>query len=310
VDPGAPIFVAGGGGFAGRAIARRLRALGFHNLVGERAAPDLGDAAAVDAFFAAARPRYVFLAAGRSAGIAANQRFPADLMLDNLRVQTSVLDAAWRFGVERLLLLASACIYPRECPQPMRPEQLLAGPLEPTSEPYALAKLAGLVLCRALARQHGRRFLSAIPASPFGPGDDFDPEQAHVVGALLRRLHEAKRRGAAELVVWGSGAARRDFLYVDDLADACVFLLREREDPEPINVTAGVDLSIAELAERIRKVVGFEGRLVFDPSRPDGAPRKTLDASPLREMGWRPATSLDEALAATYRWFTAHAAEA
>jgi GDP-L-fucose synthase len=301
----ASIFVAGAGEFLGDAIERRLRAAGFGRIAG---APDLRDAGAVDAFFAREAPRFVFLAAGVSGGIAANQRAPADLMLDNLLVQTHVLRAAHRAGVHKLVYLASACIYPRECPQPMRPEQLFHGPLEPTSEAYATAKLAGLVLCRAYAQQHGARFVAAIPAAVFGPGDDFDPERAHVVGALVRRMHEARRRGDPEVVVWGSGRARRDFVYADDLADACIFLMQRYEGPEPINVSGGIDLTIGELAERIKKAVGFEGRIAFDASRPDGAPRKALDGGPLRQLGWSPRTPLDEALSATAGWYASHAA--
>jgi GDP-L-fucose synthase len=305
VEREAPIFVAGAGTFLGDALVRALRARGFERRVGDAHEPDLREAASVDAFFAREAPRYVFLAAGRSGGIAANQREPADLMLDNLRVQTHVLHAAHRTGVRKLVYLASACIYPRECPQPMRPEQLFGGPLEPTSEAYAAAKLAGLVLCRAYARQHGARFVAAIPANPFGPGDDFDAERAHVVGALVRRMVEARRRGEPEVVVWGTGRARRDFLYVDDLAEACLLLMERYEGEAPINVSAGLDLSVGELAERVKKAAGYEGRLVFDPSRPDGAPCKLLDAGPLRALGFRPRTPLDEALAATVRAYEA-----
>jgi GDP-L-fucose synthase len=303
LEPRTRIFVAGERDFLGAALARRLRASGCERLVGEgEAAPDLRDAAAVDAFFARQRPDWVFLLGGRSGGIARNQREGGELMLDNLLVETSVLRAAQRHGTRKLLYLAAACIYPRDCRGPMRPEQLGRGPLEPTSAPYALAKWAGLELCRALARQTGAHFVSAIPANPFGPGDSTESEDAHVVGALLERMHQAKRRGDAEVVVWGSGRARRDFLFVDDLADACLFLMERFEGPDPINVSAGSELSIGELAERIQKVVGFAGRLRFDASRPEGAPRKLLDGEPLRRLGWKPRTSLDDALGATYRW--------
>ena len=303
MEPLTRIFVAGERDFLGAALARRLRVEGCEHLLGEGgAAPDLRDAASVDAFFAAERPELVFLLGGRSGGIARNQRAGAELMLDNLLVETSVVRAALRHGTRKLLYLAAACIYPRECDQPMRPEQLGSGPLEPTSAPYALAKWAGLELCRALARQGGASFVCAIPANPFGPGDSTDPEDAHVVGALLARMQQAKRRGDAEVVVWGSGRARRDFLYVDDLADACVFLMERFAGPDPINVSGGSDVSIGEVAERIQKVVGFTGRLRFDASRPEGAPRKLLDGEPLRRLGWVPRTSLDDALAATQRW--------
>ena len=300
----ARIFVAGGGALVGDAVVRRLRAAGFANLTGVGdAAPDLRDAAAVDAFFAGERPEFVFLLGGRSGGIARNLREPADLMLDNLRIETALIPAAHRHGVRKLLYLAAACIYPRDCEQPMRPAQLGSGPVEPSSEAYAMAKWAGLVLCRAFATQFGANFVTAIPANPFGPGDDTRSEDAHVVGALIRRMHEAKLRGDAEVVVWGTGRARRDFLYVDDLADALLFAMQRYEGPEPINVSGASDVAIGELAECIQKVVGFGGRLRFDTSRPDGAPRKTLDGAPLRALGWSPRHTLEEALAATYRWF-------
>ena len=292
-------------------MARRLRESGFANLVGAGdAAPDLRDAEAVDEFFESERPEYVFLLGGRSGGIARNQREPAELMLDNLRIETALIPAAHRHGARKLLYLAAACIYPRDCEQPMRPAQLGTGPVEPTSEPYAMAKWAGLVLCRAFARQFGARFIAAIPANPFGPGDDTRSEDAHVVGALTRRMHEAKLRGDAEVVVWGTGRARRDFLFVDDLADALLFLMQRYDGVEPVNVSGASDVAIGELAERIQKVVGFGGRLRFDASRPDGAPRKTLDGEPLRALGWSPRHSLDAALAATYRWFLEHEAGA
>lgn len=309
MDPRDTVFVAGASTFTGAALVRRLAGEGFSRVVGVAGAePDLRDAAAVDAFFARCTPRYVFLVAGRSGGICANQKHPADLMLDNLIVQTHVLQSAQRHGIEKLVFLASACIYPRECSQPMRPEQLLTGPLEPTSQAYALAKLAGLELCRAYARQYGARFVTAIPANVFGPGDDFSNEDSHVVGALLRRMHEAKQRGDAEVVVWGSGRPRRDFVYVEDLADALLFLMRRYDGSAPINVSGALDSTIGELAERVKKSVGFEGRLVFDATRPDGAPTKVLDPEPLRRLGWSPRTPLDEALAATFRWLAAQGA--
>jgi GDP-L-fucose synthase len=212
------------------------------------------------------------------------------------------MQAAHRFGSKRLLYLASACIYPRECRQPMRPEDLWSGPLEPTSRGYASAKLAALELCQALASQHGAPFVAAIPANPFGPGEDVSPETGHVVGALLARMHEAKQRGAPEVVVWGSGRARRDFLYVEDLAEACMLVMERYSGSGSVNLSAGCDIAIGELAERIRKVVGFDGEVRFDASRPDGAPAKLLDGSALRALGWQPRTPLDDALAETYRW--------
>lgn len=306
----ARIFVAGSERFVGAALVRRLAESGHANVVGfGDEMPDLRDPTAMDEFFESEKPEYVFLLGGLSGGIVRNQREPASLMLDNLRIETAVLPAAQRHGAKKLVYLAAACIYPRECEQPMRPSQLGASPVEPTSEAYAMAKWAGLVLCRAFAQEHGARFVTAIPANPFGPGDDTRSEDAHVVGALLRRMHDAKLARDAEVVVWGTGRARRDFLFVDDLADALVFAMERYEDAsQPINVSGGSDVSIGEVAERIQKVVGYPGRLVFDASRPDGAPRKTLDGSALAALGWRPRTPLDDALAATYRAFLAQEA--
>jgi GDP-L-fucose synthase len=310
LDKDARIFVAGSPRFVGAALARRLAEGGFANRVGPGDdAPDLRDASDVDEFFESEKPDYVFLLGGRSGGIERNRREPASLMLDNLAIETAVLSAAQRHGVRKLLYLAAACIYPRDCEQPMQPAQLGAGPVEPTSEAYAMAKWAGLVLARAIAAEHGARFVTAIPANPFGPGDDTRSDDAHVVGALVRRMHDAKVAGAAEVVVWGTGRARRDFLFVDDLADALVFAMERWDDAAtPFNVSGASDTSIGEIAERIQKAVGFPGKLVFDATRPDGAPRKTLDGSALAALGWRPRTSLDDALAATYRAFLAEEA--
>jgi GDP-L-fucose synthase len=229
-------------------------------------------------------------------------------MADNLRGDTHVLTGAHRAGVGRLLYLAPACVYPRECPQPMGVEHLMTGPLEPTSAPYALAKLAGLALCRALRRQHGTPFIAAISANPFGPGDDFGADTAHVIPALIARMHAAKGAGAPSVTIWGTGRARREFIFADDLADACLFALRRYDDAEPINLGTGDAVSIAELAERIRAVVGYGGRLAFDAGRPDGTPDKRLDAARLRALGFTPATGLDAGLAATYAWFLERAA--
>jgi GDP-L-fucose synthase len=309
LEANARIFVAGSPRFVGAALARRLREAGYTDLIGLGDEPDLRDASDVDEFFASEQPAYVFLLGGRSGGIERNRREPASLMLDNLAIETAVLSAAQRHGVKKLVYLAAACIYPRECEQPMRPAQLGTGPVEPTSEAYAMAKWAGVVLCRALAKEHGARFVAAIPANPFGPGDDTRSDDAHVVGALLRRMHDAKERGDSDVVVWGTGRARRDFLFVDDLADALVFAMEHYEDAAiPLNVSGASDVSIGEIAERIQKAVGFPGKLVFDSTRPDGAPRKTLDGSALAALGWRPRTSLDDALAATYRAFLAEEA--
>jgi GDP-L-fucose synthase len=304
VERAATIYVAGAGTFIGSAIVHALRGQGYDRLAGaDGDEPNLTDAGAVDRFFRAHRPSYVLVAAGRILGIGGNQRRPADLMLDNLLVQSHVIASAHRHGVEKLLYLASGCAYPRLCPQPMRPEALLSGPLEPTSEFYATAKLAGLKLCEAYRRQYGADFVTGIPANPFGAGDDFDPEDAHVIGALMRRMHEAKERDAGEVEIWGTGTARREFIFVDDLADACLFVMREYDGPAPINLAGGGELSIGELAEIVRDVVGYRGRLRFDASKPDGMPRKVFDGSALAALGWRPRTPFRAALAATYEWF-------
>jgi GDP-L-fucose synthase len=310
------IYVAGHRGMVGAAIVRRLRALGHADiLAAERAELDLTDQAAVRAFFAAHRIDQVVLAAARVGGIAANDAQPADFIYDNLMIEANVIDAAHAAGVPRLLFLGSSCIYPRLAAQPMREDALLTGPLEPTNAPYAIAKIAGIALCAALRRQHGRDYRSVMPTNLYGPGDKFHPTQAHVIPALLRRFHEAAQCGAPEVVVWGSGMPRREFLHVDDLADACVFVMRldeatwcARADPQHghVNVGTGVDGTIRELAETIAQVTGYEGRVVFDASRPDGAPRKLLDVSRLAALGWRASTGLREGLADTLRWYVTH----
>lgn len=301
------VYVAGGATLLGAALLRELRRQGYNTLLAaDGREPDLIDARAVEAFFDASAPEVVFVAAGRSAGIRGNEQFPADLMLDNLLVESHVIHSAFRHGVRHLLYLASSCCYPRACPQPMRVESLLTGHLEPTNEAYALAKLAGIGLCRAYARQHGVRFISVIPGDAFGPGDDFSPEESHVVPALLRRTHEAKANSAPAVAIWGTGRPRRDFAYADDVADACIAVLLRYEGLGPINVSAGMDLSIGELAQLIKGVVGFRGALEFDTTRPDGMPLKVLDTSELRGLGWRPRTPLRDALGATYAWFVEH----
>jgi GDP-L-fucose synthase len=300
----ARVYVAGGGTLIGAALVRQLKASGYRNLVGlPGAEPDLTDAVQVDAFFASARPDYVFVAAGRSGGIEVNSRRPAELMRDNLLVTSHVLEAARRYGTKKLLYLGSSCAYPKHCPQPMRVEALLTGPLEPTSAAYAVAKIAGMTLCDAYRRQYGCGFVSAIPADVFGPGDDFSPENSHVVAALVRRMHEAKVQGQPTVSIWGTGRPRRELMFCDDLADACLFVMREYDGGGPINLGVGEDVSIAELAAMIREIVGYDGRLVFDTTRPDGMPRKLLDSSELAGLGWRAKTSVREGLAATYRWF-------
>jgi GDP-L-fucose synthase len=304
MNPDASIFVAGHRGLVGSALVRRLRAAGFESLLlRERGELDLTDQRAVADFFAHERPQYVLLAAARVGGILANSTYPAEFLRDNLAIQTNVIDSAWRTGVRKLLFLGSSCIYPRLAPQPMPEECLLTGPLEPSNEPYAIAKIAGLKMCQAYRRQYGFDAICAMPTNLYGPGDNFSDHDAHVLPALLRRFHEAKEGGAAEVVIWGSGRPRREFLYVDDLAEACLFLMERYEDEQPINVGWGRDQTIAELAETIARVVGFSGGTRYDASKPDGTPRKLLDTSRLTELGWTPRTELAEGIRATYEWF-------
>ncbi len=307
MDQRSRIYVAGISTVIGAALGRELQRQGYMNLLAaDGDEPNLSEAGSVDAFFARFEPEVVFLAGGRTAGIRGNQQLPADLMLNNLLVECHVVDRAFRHGVRELLYLASSCCYPRTCSQPMRVESLLTGPLEPTNEAYALAKLAGIGLCSAYASQHGVRFISVIPGDAFGPQDDFNPEESHVVAALLRRMHEAKVSGAARVTIWGTGMPRRDFVYADDLADACITVMQRYGGLGPINVSAGMDLTIRNLAELIKDVVGFRGTLEFDTSRPDGMPLKVLDTSELQKLGWRPHTSLRNALQVTYKWFLEH----
>jgi GDP-L-fucose synthase len=301
------IFVAGHQGLVGSAIVRRLRRAGHENLLlCTRAELDLRDARAVDAFMQTRRPQYVFLAAARVGGIQANSAFPADFIRDNLQIQTGVIDAAWRHGVRKLLFLGSSCIYPRLAPQPMKEEYLLTGPLEPTNEWYAIAKIAGIKMCQAYRRQHGFNAISAMPTNLYGPGDNFSLEGSHVLPALLRKAHEARLAGQHTLGVWGSGTPRREFLHVDDLADALLFLMRNYESESLINVGCGTDLSIRELAHMVADTVGFQGTLEFDATRPDGAPRKLLDVSRLRQLGWSPSIELRAGLEQTYQWYLAN----
>ena len=302
--------VTGGSGAVGAAIVRRLEAEGFSQLIlRSHAELDLRSQAAVDAFFAAERPAYVFLAAARVGGIHANSSYPADFIRDNLLIQTNVIDAAWRNGASKLLFLGSSCIYPKLAPQPMREDCLLTGPLEPTNEWYAIAKIAGIKTCQAYRRQHAFDAISAMPTNLYGPGDNFSLENSHVLPALIRKFHEAKVNGAREIVVWGTGSPRREFLYVDDLADAVVFLMRNYSGEGLVNVGCGQDQTILELAGEVARVVGFEGALRFDTSRPDGTPRKLLDVSRLSAMGWKPQVPLREGLQRTYRWFLEHQGE-
>ena len=309
MNPTSRVFVAGSGTLPGAALVELLPGEGFVNLVGTGTdEPDLTDAHQVDAFFAEARPEFVFLVGGQSGGISRNRSRPADLMLDNLLTIINVVAAAHRFSVKKLLYLASSCAYPRNAPQPLKIDSLTTGPLEPTSEAYATAKLAGWKLCDAFRAQYGCRFVTAFPANPFGPHDDFGPDSGHVVPALLRRANEAAERNDPTLSIWGSGTPRREFIFSRDLADACVFAMRHYDGSSPINLGSGTDLSIAEVAHTIANVVGFRGRLVFDTSMPDGAPRKGLDSSILRALGWRPTTDFRTAVTETYNWFLQHTA--
>ncbi len=305
------IFVAGHQGLVGSAIVRRLRAAGFANLVfADRATVDLRDGAAVSAWFARERPDHVFLAAARVGGIHANNAFPAEFLYDNLAIQNAVIDGAWRHGVRKLLFLGSSCIYPKYAPQPMREEHLLTGPLEPTNEWYAVAKIAGIKLCQAYRQQYGFDAIALMPTNLYGPGDNFHPQNSHVLPALIRRFHEARRDRLPRVVIWGTGSPRREFLHVDDLADACVFLMQTYSSPEIINVGVGEDLTILDLAQRIADAVGYQGAIETDPEKPDGTPRKLLDVSRLAGLGWQAKIHLDDGLMQTYRWFVEHAAEA
>ena len=308
------IYVAGHRGLAGSALVRRLRAAGCQNLLlRTHAELELTDGAAVRRFFEAERPQHVVLAAAKVGGILANDTLPADFIRENLAIQTNVIHEAWRAGVRRLLFLGSSCIYPRDCPQPMKEDYLLTGPLEPTNRAYAIAKIAGIEMCWSYNRQHGTGFLAVMPTNLFGPGDNYDLQTSHVLPALIRKAHEAKQRGEARLPVWGTGNPRREFLYSDDMAEACVFLLGLPEAryaglvaPQAlplINIGAGKDLSIRELAELVCEVVGFRGKPEFDPSKPDGTPRKLLDVSRLASQGWASNTGLRDGIALAYRDF-------
>jgi len=306
----AKIYVAGHQGLVGSAIVRRLQAGGFRSIATQTHAElDLIDQRAVRAFFERDKPEYVFLAAAKVGGILANDTFPAEFIQENLAIQNSVIHESWRAGVKRLLFLGSSCIYPRDCPQPIKEEYLLTGPLEPTNRAYAIAKIAGIEMCWSYNRQYGTRFLAAMPTNLYGPGDNYDLQNSHVLPALIRRMHEAKERADAEVAVWGTGEPRREFLYSDDMADACVTLMSLNDEsfdvhakqyPPLINIGCGVDLTITELAERVAKTVGFKGALKFDTSKPDGTPRKLLDVGRLYSLGWRPAIDLDAGIKAAY----------
>jgi GDP-L-fucose synthase len=311
MDKFSRIFVAGHRGLVGSAIVRALRAQDYTKVVCRtRDELDLRDPAAVNEFFAGERPEYVFLAAAKVGGILANSTHPAEFLRDNLAIELSTIDAAWRYGARKLQFLGSSCIYPKFAPQPMREECLLTGELEPTNEWYAIAKIAGIKLVQAYRKQYGFSAISLMPTNLYGPGDNFDLESSHVLPALIRKFHEAKAAGAPEVVIWGTGTPRREFLHVDDLADAAVRLMREYDDAQIVNVGTGEDLTIRELAALVMDVVGYRGELVFDLSKPDGTPRKLLDISRLRGLGWRPRIALRDGIEQTYRWYLEHAPSA
>jgi GDP-L-fucose synthase len=313
VEKSAKIYVAGHRGLAGSALVRRLRAAGYRNLaLRTHAELELAEAVAVRRFFESERPQYVLLAAAKVGGILANDTLPAEFIRENLAIQTNVIHEAWRAGVKRLLFLGSSCIYPRDCPQPMKEEYLLTGPLEPTNRPYALAKIAGIELCSAYNRQYGTQYLAVMPTNLYGPGDNYDLQTSHVLPALIRKAHEAKQRGDEALVVWGTGKPKREFLYSDDMAEACVALLGMDEQrfgaaigtyPPLVNIGSGTDLTIRELAELVCAVVGFKGALRFDVSKPDGTPRKLLDVSRIRKLGWNSRVGIKEGIALAYDEF-------
>ena len=300
----ARVFVAGHGGLVGSAILRRLQSEGATRvLTATREQLDLRDQAAVNYWFRANRPEYVFLVAGTVGGILANSTRPAEFIYDNMMIHATVVHASHLFPVRRLLYLGSSCIYPRQAPQPMKEEHLLSGLLEPTNEPYAIAKIAGIKLCQAYRRQYGSDFISAMPTNLYGPNDNFDLTSSHVLPALIRKFHDAKQEGRGQVEVWGTGAPRREFLHVDDLADACVFLMRRYDAAEHVNIGTGEDLTIRELAELVKDVVHPQATLAFDASKPDGAPRKLLDVTRLHALGWRHKIALREGIASSYRWF-------
>jgi GDP-L-fucose synthase len=307
MNKNAKIFVAGHRGLVGSALVRRLQSDGYQNLVLRSSAElDLRNQAAVESFFQSERPDYVFLAAAKVGGIQANNNFPADFLRDNLQIQSNVIDSAYRHGVTKLLFLGSSCIYPKHAPQPMPESCLLTGPLEPTNEWYAIAKIAGVKMCQAYRRQYGFNAISVMPTNLYGAGDNFDLQNSHVLPALIRKFHEGKLANTSTVTVWGSGTPKREFLHVDDLANACLFLMNNYEREELINVGWGEDISVRELADLIKSTVGFAGAIEFDRSKPDGTARKLLDVTKLSSLGWAPTINLREGLTSTYEWFKRH----
>jgi GDP-L-fucose synthase len=310
IDRQATTYIAGHRGLVGSALWRAFAAEGFSHLVGRASSElDLRDRDEVFEFFATERPQYVLMAAAKVGGIVANATYPADFISDNLRIQVNVFDAALEHGVERLLFLGSSCIYPRLAPQPIREDYLLTGPLEPTNDAYAIAKIAGVLHVQAVRRQHGAAWISAMPTNLYGPGDNFSPEGSHVLPALIRRFHEAKEQGSPYVLNWGTGSPRREFLHAEDAARACLFLMEHYDDPDPINIGVGSDLTIRELSEVVADVVGYSGEIRWDATRPDGTPRKLLDVSRITGLGWSPSIPLRDGLEATYRWYLEHGAD-
>ena len=304
MDRNSKIFVAGARGLVGSAVVRRLQSEGFERILAPtRAELDLTNQAAINAYFAKEQPEYVFLVAGKVGGIYANSTYPADFIRDNILIQALVIDAAHKFGARKLLDLGSSCIYPKLAPQPMTEDCLLTSALEPSNEWYALAKITGLKMCQALHRQHGFAAISLMPTNLYGPGDNFDLKSSHVLPAMLRKFHDAKEAGSPEVVLWGTGTPKREFLYVDDLADACLFAMQNYDEEQFLNVGTGEDLAICELADLVAQEVGYTGRITWDTSMPDGTPRKLLDVSRLTDLGWKAKTSIQEGVSQTYRWY-------
>ena len=304
MNPKDKIYIAGHKGLVGSAIDRFLRTQGYSNLVGRSHAElELADRKAVDLFFQEERPDYIFLAAAKVGGIYANNAYPADFIYSNLQVQNNIIDSAYRFGVKKLCFLGSSCIYPKLAPQPLKEEYLLSSPLEPTNEPYAIAKIAGIKMCQAYNRQYGTNFISVMPTNLYGPNDNFELQNSHVLAALVRKFSDAKKNGDKTVTVWGSGKPSREFLYIDDLAEACYFLMQNYNESEIINIGTGSDVTITELATMIAKQVGFEGTIGYDSSKPDGTPRKLLDVGRINKLGWKAKTSLEEGLRKTIGWY-------
>lgn len=301
MEKGEKIFVAGHTGMVGSSFVRYLKNEGYINLITPEL--DLTDQSGVEKFFLATYPNYVILAAGKVGGIIANQKYPAEFSYNNLQIQHNVIHSAWKARVKKLLFLASSCIYPKVCPQPMREDYLLTGSLEPTSEPYAIAKIAGIKMCQSYNRQYGTNFISLVSTNLYGAADDFDPETSHLVPGLITKFHEAKISGRSSVTLWGTGTPRREFMHVTDLSAAGVFLMKNYNGSEIINVGVGKDMSVKELAELITKIVNFEGEILFDHTKPDGAPRKLLDSSKIKKMGWTPKISLEEGIRRTYDWY-------